>query len=262
MPHFHADRVPDPDTLPFPLVGLAIDAPAPHDSGLHAHQRAQLLYAVSGVLQITVGRTRFVLPPTMAAWIPGGVVHSAQTNKPFVYRSLYLDPDAYAGLPGGPRVVDVNPLLRELVVRAATWPLQRLSAEQDRLVAVLLDELARAPEQTLSLPLPQDRRLQGMVDALLHAPGLGQTLEQLAARAGASCRTVNRLFRVETGLSFAEWRQQLKVMEASRRLAEGESVTAVAEALSYAQESAFIAMFRKAMGVTPGQFRRQRAGGG
>lgn len=256
MPRYQPTTAPDPDQLGDPIVGMAIDAPAPHDSGLHRHCRAQLMYAVSGVLQIRIGHTRCVLPPTMAAWIPSGLWHQAETGKPFAYRSLYFDPAVYPSLPRRPQIIAVSPLLRELIVRVAEWPLSPLEPEQERLVEVLLDEAGRAPEQALSLPLPQDRRLLRIAEQLLQQPGGEATLEQLAAQAGASSRTVNRLFQQQTGLGFSAWRRQLKIMEASRLLAEGESVSRVATELGYAQDSAFIAMFRRHAGLTPGQLKR------
>lgn len=100
------------------------------------------------------------------------------------------------------------------------------------------------------------RRLRRIAALLLRDPGSGATLEQLAARAGASGRTVNRQFLQQTGMGFSAWRQQLKIMEACSRLGTGQRVIQVASDLGYAHESAFIAMFRKATGRTPGQLKR------
>ncbi len=257
MPRFLSTDAPDPDTLPVPLAGFSIDAPAPHDSRDHSHRRAQLMYAVSGVLQIRVDNCHCILPPTLAAWIPSGLKHRAQASKPFAYRGLYLDPEAFPDLPQNLRILSVSPLLRELIVSAADWPLSQPDQRQQRLITVLLDELAAAPARPFVLPLPQDRRLLKLSETLLADPGQATGLEQLAAYAGASARTVNRLFQHETGMNFSTWRQQLKVISASHWLAEGESVGRVAYRLGYEQESAFIAMFRKIVGVTPGQLQRQ-----
>ncbi|GGY19974.1 AraC family transcriptional regulator [Paludibacterium paludis] len=255
MPHYLPNEVPDPDHATCPLLGLAVDAPAPHDSGIHSHRRAQLLYAVSGVLQISVANRRYVLPPALAAWIPAGLAHSAEAARPFAYRSLYFDTAVFADLPGDANILSVGPLLRELVLRAATWPNAPLDPAQLRLARVLIDEIRAAPIAPLVLPLPVDRRLARIVETLLADPGHPDGLEAFAAMSGASGRTVNRLFHKETGMGFAAWRRQLTLQEASKRLAMGQTVTRVATDLGYAGESAFIAMFRKATGHTPGQAR-------
>ncbi len=255
MPLFIFNDVPDPDLLPESVVGMAINAPGVHDSGVHTHQRAQLMYIVNGVVQIMINQHRLILPPTMAVWIPAGVKHRLESSKPFFYRSLYFDTSAYVSLSDQSRVLGVNGLLRELIVQITDWPLAKLTARQERLVSVLLDEIAGAPVQPLSLPMPADRRLMTVAAYLLNHPGDTVTLTWLAQQAGASSRTINRLFQEETGLTFSDWRQQLKIMEASKMLAEGESVTQVALALGYTQESAFISMFRKITGHTPGKFK-------
>ena len=255
MPRYLPSTAPDPDQLADPIVGMAIDAPAPHDSGLHRHRRAQLMYAVSGVLQIRIGHTRCVLPPTMAAWIPSGLWHQAETGKPFAYRSLYFDPAVYPALPQRPQVIAVGPLLRELIVRVAEWPLTPLEPARQRLVEVLLDEAGRAPEQALSLPLPQDRRLLRIAEQLLQQPGDEATLEQLAAQAGASAHRQPAVPATD--------RTQLQRLAAAIEndggqptAGRGESVSRVAAELGYAQDSAFIAMFRRHAGLTPGQLKR------
>lgn len=254
MPRYSYHDVPDPDLSSASIVGMAVDVTAAHDSGVHAHQRAQLMYVVGGVVQIQIDEQRMILPPTMAAWIPSGVKHQLESNKPFSYRSLYLDTSTYKNVFEQSKVLAVGGLLRELILRITEWPLDQLIAAQERLVSVLFDELTEAPIQPLSLPMPADRRLQAITSHLFKNPGDTATLEQLAEQAGASSRTVNRLFQKETGFNFSDWRQQLKVMEAIRMLAEGESVTQISLALGYNQESAFISMFKKMTGYTPGKF--------
>jgi AraC-like DNA-binding protein len=251
---FDPNSAPDPDAVPLPVLGMAIDAQAPHDSGEHCHQRAQLLYAVGGVMDVQIGRLRCVLPPMQAAWIPSGLPHTVRASKPFAYRSLYLDPEAFAGqLPERAQVLAVSPLLRELMIVAVEWPLAPLDELQQRLLAVLLDQLREAPEQPLSLVMPGDRRLLQLFQQLQEVPARGLALGTWVPTLGLTLRNANRLCRQQTGMTLSVWCQQLRLMEASRLLAEGEPVARVAEHLGYAQESAFIAMFRRATGVAPGR---------
>lgn len=260
MPRFDHHSAPDPDLLNSPVVGLVIDAPAPHDSGIHWHRRSQLLYASSGVLQISIGHTQYLLPPTTAAWIPSGLPHRAQARKPFVYRSLYFDARRAHCLPDAPRVVGVSPLLRELIVTVADWPLNDvLSMEQRRLFRVLVDRLMSAPEQPLQLTMPQDARLHRIAENLLADPRLAWDLATITARFGLGQRAASRLFLEQTGMALGAWCQQMRLLAARRLLAEGVSVAEVSDTLGYAQESAFIAMFKRCTGNSPGRSRGRGA---
>ncbi|KAG1453137.1 hypothetical protein G6F57_015789 [Rhizopus arrhizus] len=149
----------------------------------------------------------------------------------FAYRSLYFDVQAYPGVPAEPQILDVNPLLRELILRVTDWSADAgLTAAQSRIVDTLLDELAAAPTAPMPLPMPRDRRLVPIARELLANPSCPLSLEDWASRVGASSRTVERLFLTETGLPFARWRTQTRLLFARARLAEGMSVTAVAHA--------------------------------
>lgn len=256
MPRFDPHYVPDPDSLTDTVVGMVIDAPAPHDSGEHWHLRAQLMYAVSGVLQISIGNIHYLLPPTMAAWIPSRLTHRAEANKPFSYRSLYFNADLSRSLPSAPRILGVSPLLREMIVCVADWPLGvSLTAQQRRLLKVLVDALLQAPDQPLHLALPCDPRLRRIADCLLAEPGLSRSLAPLTAKHGLTQRTASRMFLAQTGMGLGTWCQQLRLLAGSRLLAEGFSVSQVSAALGYEQESAFIAMFKRCTGESPARWR-------
>lgn len=256
MPRFDHCHVPDPDGLAAPVVGLIIDAPGPHDSGVHWHHRSQLLYAASGVMQISIGDTHFLLPPTAAAWIPSRLPHRVQARKPFAYRSLYFHARRAHALPAGPRVLSVSPLLRELIVEIADWPLhEALSGQQRRLFRVLLDGLLTAPEQALRLTLPHDHRLRSVAERLIADPRLAWDVAALAGQHGLSQRAASRLFHAQTGMALGAWCQQLRLLAARRMLAEGVPVAEVSDRLGYAQESTFIAMFRRCTGAPPGRSR-------
>jgi AraC-like DNA-binding protein len=82
------------------------------------------------------------------------------------------------------------------------------------------------------------------------------TLDDLAAHAGASRRTLERLFVAETGMPIARWRRQLRLLQALQLLGAGQSVTHVAHMVGYATPSAFTAMFRAELGGTPAQYFR------
>ncbi|MCG2606115.1 MAG: AraC family ligand binding domain-containing protein, partial [Achromobacter sp.] len=159
MPVYSPDAVEDPDLVACPVVGMAIDTRA-HASDWHAHQRAQLLYQAEGGVTLYLTDRVGQLAPLQAAWLPAGCVHRTAMQGTFAYRSLYFDVAVYPDLPREPRILDVNPLLREMIVRVTQWPSdQALDGPRQRLVGALLDELAAAPAAPLHLPMPRDRRL-------------------------------------------------------------------------------------------------------
>jgi AraC-like DNA-binding protein len=195
------------------------------------------------------------VPPQRAVWVPPRTDHESRMSGKVAMRTLYLRRDAAARLPRRCCVMNVSSLLRELVLAATEMPVVYDERGRDgRVMRLIMDELARASDLPLHLPLPGDRRLARICDAILKAPADTRSLEDWAGEVGASSRTLARHFRQETGMSFAAWRQQARLLESLRRLAAGEAVTKVALDCGYASPSAFGAMFRRALGVTPSAY--------
>ena len=170
-------------------------------------------------------------------------------------KTIYLKPRLVRNLSRSCRVVQVSPLLRELILHAcARGVLDRKKKNDAAWIAVLLDQLDQATATPLELPLPRDPRALRVARAALALPSERRTLEQLCVRAGASKRTIERCFRLETAMTFGKWRQQLSLVHAIRLLAAGDDVTTVALEVGYATPSAFIAMFRAALGTTPSRY--------
>lgn len=227
----------------------------------HSHARGQLFCVDAGLVQLHTPQGSWVLPAHRAGWIPPGTAHKASVSGAPSGWGVLLTPKACRHLPERPCVFGVSELLRALVRRATTWQAQqapsaaqRATPAQRRLVAVLLDEIRLAPQEALHLPMPQDRRLLRLAQALLAAPDAHRTLAAWAAQVGLSERSARRLFHSETGLSFAHWRQQAQLMLALQRLARGDAVADIAHGLGYASPSNFIAMFRRAFGQPPGRY--------
>ncbi|MEW9548611.1 helix-turn-helix transcriptional regulator [Nonomuraea sp. NPDC050783] len=245
--------------------GGAIDA--------HRHDTHQIVYACRGVLSVTTDAGTWVAPANRAIWVPAGTVHEHRAHGDTDLRLVGLTGNPLAL--GRPAVLAVDPLLRELIVAYTGEPAPspagggtgnegtgnegtgngrtRDGAERDRLLAVLLDRLRRAPEQPLHLPAPRDPRLAAVCAALHRDPADRRTLAALAAGTGASERTLTRLFHRELGMSFPQWRTQLRLHHALLLLADGLPVTAVAHRCGWASASAFIDVFRRAFGYTPGR---------
>jgi AraC-like DNA-binding protein/quercetin dioxygenase-like cupin family protein len=253
-----APRSTDPldyQNVPRPLAAMAKEFADGHRIARHAHARAQLIFAIRGVMTVSADRSRYVVPPQRALWMPAGMAHAIALSGPVSMRTLYVQEKGAQGLPDDCRVLAVSPLLRELIVRATSLPVLYDERGADgRLMQMILDEIANLPTVPLDLPMPQDKRLLKLCLALIEDPADPRTLEQFATGSNASARTLARLFRSEAGMSFGAWRQQLRLLEAVRRMAAGAPVTHVALDLGYASPSAFAAMFRKTLGVPPSRY--------
>ena len=221
----------------------------------HLHQRAQLVYANSEVMSVTTGSACYVIPPQRAVLMPAGVEHRIDTIRTLSMQSLYIQPSLIKAFPAEPCVVQITPLLRELIASAvASGNDYLIDSPAARLMQVILDQILFQPVLSLSLPLPTDQRLARITKALVKNPADTRSLNDWADYAGASKRTINRLFAQQTGMSFQSWRQQLKLQRSLELLAVGESVTRVALELGYESSSAFIAMFKRCLGTTPTQY--------
>ncbi len=237
------------------VTALATDYRDGDSTGWHSHYRAQLAFAVSGVMHVDTEQGAFVVPPQRALWLPAGMRHSIAMHGRVGMRTIYVAPGTARLLPSMCRVVAVTPLLRELVLEAVRLPdIYGPNSRAARLTALLLDELRALPILPLHLPLPEEPRLRRVCNAILENPALDLTLEDLARSASTSPRSLARLFRRDTGMSFGQWRQQARLLAALRLLASGEKVTSVAMDLGYDSASAFTSMFRKALGVPPSRY--------
>jgi AraC-like DNA-binding protein len=244
-----------PDDVPRPVSGLSHDYPSGWKIPRHHHRKGQLVYASSGVMTVTTGDGTWVVPPQRAVWVPGSTDHEIAMSSVVRMRTLYLAREAGTRLPTRCCVVFVRALLRELILRAVAFePLYPETGPEERLVNVLLDEIESTPIAPLHLPLPVEARLRVVVDGLRANPADARSLGAWAALAGASARTLARLFERETGMTFGSWRQQLRLLRSLELLAGGQSVTSVALSLGYESPSAFVSMFRRNLGRTPGRY--------
>ncbi|NUW30321.1 helix-turn-helix transcriptional regulator [Nonomuraea sp. SMC257] len=223
--------------------GAAIDA--------HRHDDHQIVYAARGVLAITTDAGSWIAPATRAIWVPAGTVHAHRAHGELELHFVGLPPgDNPLGL-DAPTVLTVGPLLRELILAYTRAP-DDDSPERGRLRAVLLDQLRASPQQPVHLPAPTAPRLRALCDILRADPADDRTLAALGRQVGASDRTLSRLFRSDLGMTFPQWRTQLRLYHALVLLAENIPVTTVAHRCGWSSASAFIDVFRRAFGHTPG----------
>jgi AraC-like DNA-binding protein len=239
------------------VTTLSRDYAAGHVIPLHFHHRDQLVYASRGVMTVRTGVGAWVVPTHRAVWIPAPVPHSITMSGTVSMRTLYLRPRLAGTLPRSCCVVNVSALLRELILHACALESLNMRKERQRhVIDLIVDHLETIQTVSLQLPNPTDARALRVAGVLLANPGEQRTLAQVCKVTGAGRRTIERRFLEETGMTFGKWRQQLRLMQAMRLLAEGAKITHAALEAGYSTPSAFIFMFRKTLGTTPSLYFR------
>lgn len=223
----------------------------------HSHDKAQLTYASEGALQIHTADGIWTLPPGRALWIPAGQPHRTHAQGQVTTCNYYCAESRHIAefVP-----LMASPLAHELLAALirhtqseakpgeAVWLMEHL----------LRLELAQGAVATVPfLPLPRERRLKQVAQRLMQDPQSDAGIEGLGTAVGASTRTLSRLFRHDTGLTFSQWRQQLLLLKSVGLMAQGHSVENTARQLGYVNGSTFNAMFRKTLGETPQRYWRQ-----
>src|ERR1700685_2328231 len=234
------------------ITTLTRDYTAGHVIPLHFHDRDQLVYASRGVMTVRTRDGTWVVPTHRAVWIPAAVPHTITMSGTVAMRTLYLRPRLASTLPRNCCVINVSPLLKELILHACTLTALKKSIQWQRhLIEVIVDQLKVIQMVPLQLPNLSDRRALRVAHTLIADPSNRQPLARICKGSGAAKRTIERLFQEEAGMTFGKWRQQLRLMQAMRLLGEGAKVTHAALEAGYSTPSAFISMFRKALGTTP-----------
>ncbi len=251
----------DPDQVPRPIVtyGMAVENLSRLETDFHRHHKSELLLSFRGILSCEVEDALWMVPPQSAIWIPSGVLHNVQVAGTVEGYILFIDPGVASNLPPKCCSISATPLLRELLIRSANFPmLYPEGGPESHLVTLLLDEIAAMPIGNLHLPMPADAKLRKIVSMMMDDPAERGTMQSWASRAGLSERTLARLLARETGMSFGRWRRQLHLMLAVKWLGTGSSVQQVADDLGYESAGSFVTMFRKALGVSPGRYMAER----
>jgi len=221
----------------------------------HFHPEDQLVYASRGVMTVETCDGTWVVPPRRAVWIPAKTPHRIAMSGPVSMRTLYLRAGMAKTLPRSCCVVNVSPLMQELILHACGHPrITRRSKRHAHLIDLILDQLETVQAIPLQLSTPSDQRAMRVAGILEREPADARSLVALCRQAGGSKRTIERIFARETSLSLGKWRQQLRLLRSLQLLAAGEKITTAALEAGYSTPSAFIAMFRKALGTTPRQY--------
>ncbi|EPL8002788.1 AraC family transcriptional regulator [Klebsiella aerogenes] len=254
------------------MIGLGLDGYEPdsgHEAALafriqvvddeqfiprHQHRKGQLILALHGALTCEVDNAMWMVPPLYAVWVPGQLPHSNRATPGAQVCFLFIEPGA-APMPEHCCTLKISPLVRELIMTLAERGREALDAPPtQRLVQVLFDELPQQPQEHLQLPVSGHPKIRRMADTMARDPAHWQTLSQWAGAFAMSERNLARLVVRETGLSFRRWRHQLQLILALQMLVRGQTVQQTAQTLGYDSTTAFITMFKKGLGQTPGRY--------
>lgn len=241
---------------PFPpVIGTFLEHAAGTEIAEHSHPSGQLSVVTGGTMAVMSAEGWWLAPPGRGVWVPPGVTHGARYSEASALIQLLLDPDLTRELPQNCRTIAVSGLLRELACEAARLPPEAARQEEALLMARLIVRQAAQPEEgpVLFVPYGRDPRLRRAVEFLVADPGSTLSFPELAAQAGASTRTLARLFVTETGMTFGRWREHLRIVAAVDRLTRGCSITQTALELGYRSPSAFTTMFTRLLGMPPGR---------
>ncbi len=251
----------DSQGLPAPIMFRSAHVPADGLYPRHRHAWGEFVYAFSGVMEIKLAHQHLLAPPQYGIWLPPDVEHVGMNRRAAHHCSLYVAPTHCGDMPQRACALTVSPLVRSLLDHLHQHGPNPVTTAQDaRLMQVLVDQLARATHANSYLPSSQDPLLAPVLDALRADPADKRSLAAFAQASHTTQRTLVRRCQRDLGMSLADWRQRLRVVRALPRLEAGEKVEAIALDLGYGSASAFIAMFRRLMEVTPDEYRRSVAG--
>lgn len=237
-------------------VGFSMDYPDGVSSGMHSHPKAQLVYAISGVMRVETDEASFLLPPTKALFLPADARHSIRMEGKVAMREVFIERGVADAISSAPRILTVSPLLRELVLAMCAepvdWPAE---GRVPHLVALIVDEIRRAKTLMTRLPQLREPRLSRIAEAIFANPADPRTLEDWAEISGASARTLTRLFLQDTGMTFGQWRLQARLNAAFALLMTEGDIARIAQRVGFSSQSAFGVAFRRTFGLTPAQAR-------
>ena len=245
----------DIQLIPQPISVLHREIPALAGVSQYRHQQIQCIYVHTGVLAVITEQGRFFIPPQQAIIIPADHLHEILAKTAVKLSIFNFNSDQACELSLTPHVIAINRLLNTLIIESESIPANYLwDSTEGRLLRLIRDKISIANTLDTFLPYPKDKRLTAITERLLKHPSLKSDLNFWGKFVNASPRTLSRLFKKETQITYSEWRQRLNVQIAIKHLSLDDNIGSIAKLLGYESSSAFIYMFKKQMGVSPNQF--------
>ena len=195
-----------------PIIPLTMQVECTSCSAPHSHPRGQLIYASKGTMRVICNQKTWIVPPSQAVWAPPNTIHDVAFPDKVLMRNLFIDRSVTENLPKQCTVIKVSPLLHQLILKASHYKEKySINSSEYRLMMVIIDELTVAEKSALFLPIGKDQRLLKVMNTLLSKIDDKRSLNELSKLAGASSRTISRLFIKETSLTFSTWKNRLKI---------------------------------------------------
>jgi len=253
-----SDNYHDYQEVPRVITAFASEKKAGSYNAPHSHPRGQLLYASKGLMRVASANGIWFIPPQRGLWIPAGIVHDQAMLTATQIRTIYIDQKKARQLGDRVKVVEVDALLRELILALVEQPMLYPDDARNRsIVTLILHKLATSQTLPIEIPWPGDRRLIAICETILASPGDQRTIEQWSEVVGASSRTLIRLFIKETGMTYRHWVQQVRLAQALTMLEADTPINRIADELGFASPSAFSAMFKRMLGEAPRNYRSE-----
>lgn len=226
-----------------------------------AHE-TQFFYLQKGFVTVEDKRGYWTVGPGQVAWMPPYIHYETEEIGRIAGWGVSISAHLSIGMPEVACALDCSPFVPLILERAHQWHQGEdgvyipLISRYEIMLQVLVDELRYHSRIQERLLLPKGKKLNGMARDILASPASRKSINDWADKTQISARSISRHFSTETNMTFAQWRQRASLMAARKKLAMGESVQEVAQAVGYENVSAFIASFRKAYHQTPAQFRQ------
>ncbi len=230
-------------------------------TGWHSHEVHQIEYALGGVVEVETASAHYLLPPQQAAWIPAGLEHQATMNPDVRTVAVMFDPRLVAGGGDRARILAVSPLIREMMIYALRWPIDRPAGDEvsDAFFRTLANLVSEALDHEAPLSLPtSDHPIVAAAMTYTKAHLASVTAADVARAVSVSERTLRRLFQDTLGLSWRTYLLHARMLRAMGLLAaRGQSVQETSTTVGFDSLSAFTRAFTQFCGETPSIYRKR-----
>lgn len=225
----------------------------------HSHPWGQFNYVSRGVMHLEILGKRFISPPHYAVWIPPNLVHASFNKVASTYRTVYLSEKFSKKLPSEPCALSVSNLLKEIFEEFARLNVQSPNTSQElNMGKVALDQIETSERISAFLPYPSSPQLQKILDYVQSNLHDKRSTNEIAADFFITSRTLERKCETELGIGFGEWQKRLRLTQAIELLDSGSTIQQIAWDIGYSSPSVFITMFRRYIGMTPEEYRKNK----
>lgn len=217
-----------------------------------------LLWQARGEADVDVDGADLVLRVGQALWVPVGTRHGFTVRAGSVTMPLFFDAARTADPLPRPTVVHPDDDLRTLMLAHVVSSSTALKVPAD-LGRQILQRIGGESGRGSALPLPRTAAARVIAETLRTDPGDPRGVEELAASVHTTARTIERVFRAETGLTLRQWRIRTRLQAAQALLRTGLAPDAVAHRVGYTHVNSFRRVFTEHLGVSPSAYLRAHA---